>query len=294
MRAIQLHKVVKKRKNWRFFGIEKGVNCRYFYFLLTLYPRGRKIQTMATVNILTSSFNGKLGAIYGTSQYKKKFVKAVPFSHSPHNLKQTASVRAFEVLNRISATLGKTFFDYLSVSDKNMSKMNAIAHLLKPTVQNNTFNPNNLSVVFGESSTFSVLEMTRNPENSTYYFNIANLAEEQTYTDSVYFIGIFNALGNCKGSFVTHTSNFSAYVPFDNSVTGSDLVIILRCIKRGHKYIPFGFFTNFAELPIIDMGIMYCSRFDYPDDFSLSNGILSASPLNFASIENNIILITQI
>ena len=249
---------------------------------------------MATINLLTSSFNGKLGAIYGTSQYKKKFVKAVPFSHSPHNLKQTASVRAFEVLNRISATLGKTFFNYLSVSDKNMSKMNAIAHLLKPTVQNNTFNPNNLSQVFGEGSTFSVLDLTRNPENSTYYVNIANLADEQTYTDSVYFVGIFNPLGNCKGYFVTHASNFSTYIPFDNSVVGSELVIILRCIKRGNKYIPFGFTSNFAELPIIDMGIMYCSRFDYPDDFSLSNGILSASPLNFASIENNTILITQI
>ena len=249
---------------------------------------------MATINLLTSSFNGKLGAIYGTSQYKKKFVKAVPFSHSPHNLKQTASVRAFEVLNRISATLGRSFFEYLSVSDKNMSKMNAVAHLLKPTVQNNTFNPNNFSLIFGEKSTFSVLEMERNSENSTYYFNIGNIADEQSYSDSVYFVGIFNPLGNCKGYLVEQASNFSAYVSYDNSIIGSDFIIILRCIKRGNKYIPFGFYTNSAELPIIDMGIMHCSRFDYPDDFSLSNGILHASPLNFASIENGIILITQI
>lgn len=246
---------------------------------------------MATVNLLTSSFNGKLGAHYGVSQYNKKYVKAVPFSHSPHNAIQNKSVRAFEVLNRISAIISKSFFPFLPLSTRKMSKINAVASFLKPTVKNHKFDAYSLIDVFGDKQSFSVESFYLDEDNSFYFFDIKNLENELTYSDSAFFIGIFNELGYCKGYTVEHANSFSLRLPVDLSVGGADTIIILRCVKRNNKYIPLGCFSDVDEGKIISLGVVYCERFPFPNDFSLVNGIWGITELNFSDLSDGILYI---
>ena len=60
---------------------------------------------MATVNLLTASFDGKLGETYGAKWKSTHTIKAIPFSHAPHGEKATNAVRAFEKLNLNSVLL---------------------------------------------------------------------------------------------------------------------------------------------------------------------------------------------
>lgn len=48
---------------------------------------------MGFINLLTSSFEGKLGEAYGVRQYGKHFAKAIPFSHFPKNKKSIFGFR---------------------------------------------------------------------------------------------------------------------------------------------------------------------------------------------------------
>lgn len=102
---------------------------------------------MGTINILKSAFNGKVGQIYGTKQNGKYYAKAVPFSHAPHNNSQKSAFSAFVCLNRFAQGIGKELFKYLYLSDKKMTKANAVAKFFKPAIKDKTFTPLSIAEV---------------------------------------------------------------------------------------------------------------------------------------------------
>lgn len=248
---------------------------------------------MATINLLTSSFNGKLGAHYGVSQYNKKYVKAVPFSHTPHNKLQSKSVRAFEILNRISAQIARAYFDYLPLSAKDMSKMNCVAHLLKPLVSEHLFDATQLSVVFGDKETFYVKKAEMNEEQTSFLVTVENLADERTFQDSAYYIGIFDYYGYLKGDLVFEGNSFSAYIPCIKQTTTENNILIMRVVKRSGKKILFGSWSLGAVLKLISNSILWTSRFTYANDFELSGEVLTATQRTFENISDEIITLGE-
>lgn len=111
---------------------------------------------MAQINILTSSYNGKLGTTYGTKQYKKHFVKAIPFSHAPRTEIQKESLSAFTKLNKVCSQIVKKYWQYLGLSDKKMYKNNALTQKLKNLIINKVFEPLNIYLVYPESPTIQI------------------------------------------------------------------------------------------------------------------------------------------
>lgn len=111
---------------------------------------------MAQINILTSSYNGKLGTTYGTKQYKKHFVKAIPFSHAPRTEMQKESLSAFTKLNKVCSQIVKKYWQYLGLSDKKMYKNNALTQKLKDLIINKVFEPLNIYLVYPESTTIQI------------------------------------------------------------------------------------------------------------------------------------------
>lgn len=111
---------------------------------------------MAQINILTSSYNGKLGTTYGTKQYKKHFVKAIPFSHAPRTEMQKESLSAFTKLNKVCSQIVKKYWQYLGLSDKKMYKNNALTKKLKDLIINKVFEPLNIYLVYPESTTIQI------------------------------------------------------------------------------------------------------------------------------------------
>lgn len=124
---------------------------------------------MAQINILTSSYNGKLGTTYGTKQYKKHFVKAIPFSHAPHNEMQKNSVRAFTKLNKICSQIVKKYWQYLGLSDKSMYKNNALTQKLKSVISDKIFDPTKIYLDIPQSQTIEITET--NIDNERYFIS---------------------------------------------------------------------------------------------------------------------------
>ena len=124
---------------------------------------------MAQINILTSSYNGKLGTTYGTKQYKKHFVKAIPFSHAPHNEVQKNSVKAFTKLNKICSQIVKKYWKYLGLSDKSMYKNNALTQKLKSTISEKIFDPTKIYLDIPQSQTVEITET--NIDNEKYFIS---------------------------------------------------------------------------------------------------------------------------
>lgn len=113
---------------------------------------------MAQINILTSSYNGKLGTTYGTKQYNKHFVKAIPFSHAPRTEIQKESLAAFTKLNKVCSQIVKKYWQYLGLSDKKMYKNNALTQKLKVLINNKVFDPLNIYSVYQQSSTTQITQ----------------------------------------------------------------------------------------------------------------------------------------
>lgn len=111
---------------------------------------------MAQINILTSSYNGKLGTTYGTKQYNKHFVKAIPFSHAPRTKIQKESLSAFTKLNKVCSQIVKKYWQYLGLSDKKMYKNNALTQKLKALINNKVFDPLNIYSAYQQSSTIQI------------------------------------------------------------------------------------------------------------------------------------------
>jgi hypothetical protein len=117
----------------------------YFWYVM-FYTSSERV-VLATVNILQGSIIGSLGKITGSVWKGKPTIRARIFSKAPATNLQTASVRAFEKLNRIASAIAFDGFSHLGLSSKGLHKHNAVAKWLKPAVAHNTFNPANIANV---------------------------------------------------------------------------------------------------------------------------------------------------
>lgn len=130
------------------------------------------------MNLLKASVNGKLGEMYGAKWKGQAVMKAIPFSHAPHNEKQTNAVRAFECVNRVAGGLAKYFWYYLNLSDKKMLKHNAVAQWLKPALKDGVFTLSAIPALVRDDGNTSVEAVTVNLATGAYALEVSfsNLA----------------------------------------------------------------------------------------------------------------------
>jgi len=129
---------------------------------------------MANMNLLQSNFSGKLGHVVGTRYKGQSVVKSKPIGKLPPKGLQGASVRAFECLNRVSAHIAKTLWVYLDLSEKKMLRHNAVAHWLKPLVQEHIFDIGALYSVIPDGSLcqcFSVVNNSTTKQTTMSFTN---------------------------------------------------------------------------------------------------------------------------
>lgn len=148
---------------------------------------------MGKLNLLKSSYIGKVGQTYGVEQYNNTYVKAVPFSHTPHNAKQRNAKNAFVLLNRMSANIAKYFWKFLNLSDKDKYKNNAVAQWLKTCLENNEFILDNIENVIPKDNSLQLVDFTI--DYSTAYFEIKlknNVTSENVEEEKIYISIITN------------------------------------------------------------------------------------------------------
>ena len=105
---------------------------------------------MGKLNLLRAGYEGKVGQTYGVAKKGLYDIKATPFSHTPHNAKQTTAKNEFTGLNRIASQVVKKMWKYLSLSDKGMYRNNALCKAWKGALKGDTFHLENLKEVISE------------------------------------------------------------------------------------------------------------------------------------------------
>lgn len=166
---------------------------------------------MSTINLLKGSINGKLGEVYGTRQYRNCYLKAVPFSHTPHNTKQKQSFSAFQKLVRFSAGIAKDFKTYLPIETKKQTATNATTQLFKPIIKNKSFNVNYLEDVIIADGTTTIKTFGTNYETNQIFIDASTSDPINQTLKSAWFIGIFDETGRIVKTIIPTKTEFNGF-----------------------------------------------------------------------------------
>lgn len=213
---------------------------------------------MATVNLIKSSFNGKLGELYGTKQFGNAYLKAIPFSHAPHSEAQTQSVRAFEKLNRFASGLARSVFDTFGVKDNKKLKHNIVASILKPIIKDKTFDIAKLALIMPEDGTTEILEFTVDQTLNTIRARARTNQPVDKNKKEYWIVAIFDE----TGEIVLAESLAAEY--FDKTIAAPTVgkhfgIVSWRSDKRANKQWLHGV-SFFDTLPIVENHIIYTGR----------------------------------
>lgn len=243
---------------------------------------------MGEINLLKASYTKKVGITYGVKQYGKAIVKAIPFSHTPHNQKQKNALTAFTKLNRVASNIARVFWKYLGFSDKTMYRNNVIAKWLKPCLQNNDFVIDNMEQVIPADGSLRITQNTYNAETRVFDVIIKNTPEAANYTDENIYIGIITTAGIVKAQQVRQGVEIHVSGKFSTVDFNSYRVFCFKSVKKGNKYIIKGFaITDKTEL-IVENGIFYIGRWHWETLPYVLNGVLYL-PAGSAEVVNGVL-----
>ena len=241
---------------------------------------------MGKMNTLNAEYIGKVGQTYGVRQYGKSIEKAIPFSHTPHNVTQTRSVRAFEKLNRFSSYVAKTFWRYLNLSDKKMYRHNAVAQWFKPCVRNHSFQLENLVAVIPPNTSLRFGEVNIDFENKTATVEYINQPYSEYTTREDIFVALVADNGTVKagGAFssVSQTLTFS----WDYSDFVSLSVVMFKSSVQFGKKIINGLCLSVETQNFVIDGILYTSLMPLNEPPRYNEGILTFSDSDFSFADN--------
>lgn len=228
---------------------------------------------MGIVNILNASVSGKLGQLYGAKQWGNHYLKAVPFSHSPHNEKQNQSFSAFQKLVRFSSGIAKDFKKFLPIETKTMTAANATAKLFKPIVKNKSFNITYLEDVIAMDNTTKINSFKINYETSQAFIDAATIDKVDPNQLSNWILSIFDDTGRIIKNIIPNKKTFNGFVPVKLELERTYGIISFRSDKVNKKQVLHG--LDFQILDYIVGGYLNIDAFPTQENYSVSNDYLN-------------------
>lgn len=220
-------------------------------------------ENMGKMNILKSGYEGKTGQTYGIKKGSQYYIKAVPFSHTPHNKKQNLAKLAFTRLNRIASVIAKTMWQYLQLSDKEMYRNNAVAQFLKASLINNEFYIENLAECIESTGELQLYSGTFNSQTYNFEYIIENTSHTENLKEEKVFLAIVTnecvvkakSLGSGRYILLSSIFNYIDFVYYQ--------VLAFKSVPHGKKRILTGLFVSEKIYVIIVNGIFYMSRWQW-------------------------------
>ena len=232
---------------------------------------------MGKINILKAGYSGKTGQTYGIEKKDGFIVKAIPFSHTPHNNKQVKAKDKFIGLNRIAAAIVKKFWPYLELSDKNMYRNNALTKAWKVALEGNEFLLENLKRVISDKGTLEIIENNFNYETFDYSYTAKDNealpagCEQYIYASLVTSNFITKLDVSAKGQIATLISSLGvvnfAFIQ----------VYAFKARKYKNKWYLSGLSITEKKYIIVINGIFYMSRWQWNIAPLIKDGILYLS-----------------
>ena len=191
---------------------------------------------MAQLNLVKGEFKGTLGKFVGTKYKGKAIIKSAPFGVAPPTLKQTANVRAFEKLNRLSAAMAKNFWPALGLSDKKMLKHNAAAHWLKPLIASHQFEPLNFLNVVKESKLFTMTTSMEPDSDNDLLLTFTSAYWDDFSADARIHAVTVDDNGSCGGTITTAAAAGYKYIQAPPNPHGRISIIAFISDKKNKVY----------------------------------------------------------
>ena len=145
---------------------------------------------MGKINLLRAGYEGKVGQTYGVAKKGLYDIKAVPFSHTPHNTKQTTAKNEFAGLNRIASKVVKKMWKYLSLSDKEMYRNNALCQAWKGALKGGAFHLENLKGVISEDGKLRIDTIKYDPQLFTFVYSSTEENPNEQTKDQIIYLAI--------------------------------------------------------------------------------------------------------
>ena len=245
---------------------------------------------MSTINLLKGSINGKLGELYGTKQYRNCYLKAIPFSHTPHNEKQNQAFSAFQKLVRFSSGVAKVFKTYLPIETKTQTATNAVTRLFKPVIKNKSFNVNYLEDVIIADDTASIKSFGTSYETNQIFLDVLTTDPINKTLKSVLFIGIFDDTGKMIKTFVPDVTEVSGFFSANLEQNRTYGVVVFRSDFDGKKQKLHGLALRLLQY-IIDE-YLNIDAFPTQENYSMVDEILNINDATVTVAEEylNIVL----
>lgn len=232
---------------------------------------------MGKINILKAGYSGKTGQTYGVEKKDRFIVKAIPFSHTPHNYSQNQAKDKFIGLNRIASAIVKKFWYHLGLSDKNMYRNNALTRAWKQALEGDVFLLENLEKVIKNVGALQIIENSFNYETFDYSYTITDNEplpegqEQYIYAAIVTNRFITKLDVSAKGQIATLKSSLGivnfAFIQ----------VYAFKARRYKNRWHLSGLSITEKKYIIVVNGIFYMSRWQWNVKPFIKNGILYLS-----------------
>ena len=145
---------------------------------------------MGKLNLLRAGYEGKVGQTYGVAKKGLYDIKATPFSHTPHNTRQNTAKDEFTGLNRVASRVVKKMWKYLSLSDKDMYRNNALCKAWKGALKGSVFSIENLKEVISEEGKLRIDTIEFNPQLFTFSYSASEVNPDEKSINQVIYLAI--------------------------------------------------------------------------------------------------------
>ena len=148
------------------------------------------IPSMGKLNLLRAGYEGKVGQTYGVAKKGLYDIKAVPFSHTPHNTSQATAKDEFTGLNRVASRVVKSMWKYLGLSDKEMYRNNALCKAWKGALKGGRFALDNLKEVLSQEDALRIDEILYDPQIFTFTYSANEENPSAETSDQIIYLAI--------------------------------------------------------------------------------------------------------
>lgn len=245
---------------------------------------------MAQINILTSSYNGKLGTTYGTKQYKKHFVKAIPFSHAPRTEIQKESLSAFTKLNKVCSQIVKKYWQYLGLSDKKMYKNNALTQKLKNLIINKVFEPLNIYLVYPESPTIQINQTDIDNDKNTIAVSFLDNEIIKNDFNKQFLLIVFSETAITYINETTSKQNFFITKDVSNTENEHYYFLVISTKYKGNQKIIESKIIKIKNNKYVINGVWYILRLYWYNEPYVEEGVLYLKDEELQVIDDTLII----
>lgn len=218
---------------------------------------------MGKINILKAGYSGKTGQTYGIEKKDGFIVKAVPFSHTPHNNSQNKAKDRFIGLNRIASAVVKKFWYYLGLSDKNMYRNNALCKYWKASLIGDNFKLENLKEVISQDEALKINTELFNADELKFIYSAQDSTPGAGVKEQYIYIAIVNDNNITKADVVAKGNNVVLSTTFDNVNFAYFQVWAFKSVKEHKKWNLKGLAISDPVFVIIVDEVFYVDRWNW-------------------------------